>query len=544
MSAPRSAGPRLVLAVLMALCAGLLLYLGRGLTFFFDEWDFVQRRAGGVESLLEPHNEHLSLLPVAIYKSLFATVGLDSYWVFRALVVAVHLAVAVLIYRLAAPRVGRWGAVVAAVPILFLGRAWQDLLWAFQIGFVGSVALGLGALLALERGDRRGDALAALALGGSIACSSLGVPFAIGIAAELAWSRRWSRLWVVAAPAALYAVWYAGYGASTIEAGNIGPGLEWAVEAAAAAAGAVLGVGTGTGWLALAVVAALVAWTIARPAASNERLSPRIVGLFVAVLAFWALTGAARADVTPPDTSRYLYIGAVGIVLILVEALRSRDLGTPALAVAAAVASLGAVLGSDELRGGGRELRSITDVVRAELGALQLLGGRVKQDFRPDLRRAPQIFAGEYFAAVRRTGDSPADGTVEIQRAGGEARAEVDRMLIDAGTFLLQEVGDGAAGTMPPEIVMADGAVVTEGGCLILDAGTLEVVAPARGLLLRSGPGPAEIRFRRYFEEYQQISLTPLPARLSRALPASDAGPTARQVRIDSRSEVTACSLA
>ena len=30
----------------------------------------------------------------------------------------------------------------------------------FQMGFMGSLACGLGALLALERGDRRGDWLA------------------------------------------------------------------------------------------------------------------------------------------------------------------------------------------------------------------------------------------------------------------------------------------------------------------------------------------------------------------------------------------------
>ena len=116
----------LVLAGLMAVCAAGLLYAGRALTFYYDEWDFVQGRRGWtVDTFLQPHNEHLSLVPVAIFKLLFVTAGLDHYWVYRAVNVGFHLICVALLYVLARRRLGPWLALAAAVPILFLGSAWR-----------------------------------------------------------------------------------------------------------------------------------------------------------------------------------------------------------------------------------------------------------------------------------------------------------------------------------------------------------------------------------------------------------------------------------
>ncbi len=73
MLAARSARASPVLAVLLCGCGVLLLYAGRHLTFFYDEWSFIlQRRGGGVDTYLNPHNGHLVLFSVIIYKLLFA----------------------------------------------------------------------------------------------------------------------------------------------------------------------------------------------------------------------------------------------------------------------------------------------------------------------------------------------------------------------------------------------------------------------------------------------------------------------------------------
>ena len=68
-------------------------HLGRGLTFFFDEWDFViGRRAGWSDALWQPHNGHLSVLPVLAYRAMFALVGLEHYRAYRWMGIAAHLA--------------------------------------------------------------------------------------------------------------------------------------------------------------------------------------------------------------------------------------------------------------------------------------------------------------------------------------------------------------------------------------------------------------------------------------------------------------------
>src|SRR2546426_3183670 len=62
------------LAVAMAAAAGGLWWLGRGTTFFFDEWNFVTLRSrGGLDTLLQSHNGHLYAVPAVLYRLLFAT---------------------------------------------------------------------------------------------------------------------------------------------------------------------------------------------------------------------------------------------------------------------------------------------------------------------------------------------------------------------------------------------------------------------------------------------------------------------------------------
>ena len=52
-------------------------------------------------------------------------------------------------------RVGDWPALLMTLPILFLGAAFEDLFWFSSITFLGSMACGLGMLVALDRRDKR-----------------------------------------------------------------------------------------------------------------------------------------------------------------------------------------------------------------------------------------------------------------------------------------------------------------------------------------------------------------------------------------------------
>src|SRR5215467_1900822 len=66
------AGDGLFAAGLVALLAWAA-WCGRGVWFFIDEWKVITRYHNG--DWLEPFNGHLSLVPIATYRILLATVG-------------------------------------------------------------------------------------------------------------------------------------------------------------------------------------------------------------------------------------------------------------------------------------------------------------------------------------------------------------------------------------------------------------------------------------------------------------------------------------
>ena len=67
-------------AMVAACVAGALaiVWLARGWDlFFYDEWGTIfYRRSGGLDAFLAPHNGHLQAVVIAVYRALFATVGL------------------------------------------------------------------------------------------------------------------------------------------------------------------------------------------------------------------------------------------------------------------------------------------------------------------------------------------------------------------------------------------------------------------------------------------------------------------------------------
>ena len=128
---------------------------------------------------------------------------------------ASFLASVALLYVYLRRRVGDWVALAAVLPILVMGSAYEDLLSAFQIGYFGSMAFGIGALLAIERADGRGDAFACVLLVASLAFAEIALAFAAGVLVAIALQRGpLRRAWVVAVPILLYAVWYPTFGQS------------------------------------------------------------------------------------------------------------------------------------------------------------------------------------------------------------------------------------------------------------------------------------------------------------------------------------------
>jgi hypothetical protein len=522
-----AAGERFVLAIfaLLVIVAFVLLYRkGLGTTFYSDEWNFVMNRRGwDAETFLRPHNEHLSLLPVLVFKLLFVTVGLDSYGVYRALLLLVHVICVALMYVLARERVEAPLALAVAALVLFLGAAWNDLLVPFQISFLLSVAAGLGMLIALERVDFGGAASVAVLLAVSLASSSVGVAFAAAAVVHvLLRGDRLRRLWAVGLPVLLYLVWLVAYGDPTATSGDRtiielvrdnGPAAPGHVATAVAAAiGAVAGLGIDWGRpLALAGFL-LLAFQVVR----SRVLSLRLYALLAAAAAYWGLAAVFRAHVTLPTDSRYLYLGAILVLLLALEILPPVAVGPRVLVVVGVVVAAAALANFGSLRDGSRYLQDWSRYLRAELGALELAGPATRSDFKPDPVRAPDITAGKYFAAIRDYG-SPASSASEIARAGEAERQAADSVLLQALGASAFPGGSIAPGAPPIVEAASNGQAAARRGCVrFVPSGAgaaLDLNVPAGGLVVDSGgTAPTELRLRSFATAFPQQPFTSLPA--------------------------------
>ena len=75
-----------------------LVWFGRDMTFYHDEFAFLLLRDLSVDGVFSPHNEHLSATLVVLYRVLLGTVGMASYWPYLAVTFALHVVVASIVY--------------------------------------------------------------------------------------------------------------------------------------------------------------------------------------------------------------------------------------------------------------------------------------------------------------------------------------------------------------------------------------------------------------------------------------------------------------
>ena len=127
------------------------LHVGRHQWFLVDEWVFLTNTGFGPHDLLAPYNAHWTTLPILAYRSLFALAGLRSYVPYQLVTIGLHLGTAALL-RVIMRRVGvgPWIATLAASLFVFFGAGAQNVLWAFQMTFVGALVLGLVSLVLLR----------------------------------------------------------------------------------------------------------------------------------------------------------------------------------------------------------------------------------------------------------------------------------------------------------------------------------------------------------------------------------------------------------
>ncbi|HEV7482158.1 MAG TPA: hypothetical protein VGO13_03575 [Solirubrobacterales bacterium] len=460
----RGAAAALLGLALLAAAAVLLSY-GHGLTWFQDSWEFLMNRRGfSADAIFTPHNEHIVLIPVLITQLSLRLFGMDSMLPEQVVLTVLLLGTAALVFIYVRRRVGAWPALMAAVLLAFLGPAWQDLLWPFQVGFVGSALTGVAMLLALEGEDRRWDVGACALLALSIGFSSLGLAFAVAAAVDILQRRRslgWRRAYVVVAPLALYALWYLGWGHDAenhLSAHNVLVSPRYVVEGLSAAVGSLLALATifdeavGRSDWGYVVLVALVGLTIyAR--VRGRRFSPGLWPVLAAGATFWFLAGFNAIPGREAWSSRYLYVGALFVLLIGAELLKGVRFSRWVLLAGGAVTLVVVGFNLVPLREGRDFFKQQTVLTRADLGAIEIAAGSVEPGFRlpPEIAGTSflnEIEAGEYLTAVREYG-SPAYTPGELASAPEAGRKQADLVLANALPVSIEAdapAGSGAAG--------------------------------------------------------------------------------------------------
>jgi hypothetical protein len=481
----------LLLGLALVAAAATLFSLSSELTFFQDSWAFLMnRRELSADALLQPHNEHIVVLPVAIFQLLLHTFGMSSTRPEFAALTLFLLATAIALFAYVRRRTGPWPALMAATVLLFLGPAWQDLLWPFQIGLVGSVLCGVAMLLALDRDDERGDALACGLLILACGFSSLGLAFAVAAAVDVLQRRRdrgLRRAYLVAVPLALYAAWYLGWGhdaESHLSLHNVlvSPRFVW--QSLIGSTDSLLALATifdetvGRSKWAIPVLAVALAWAV-RARRRGWRFPPDVWPVLAAALTFWLLAAFNFIPGREPYSSRYLYVSCIFVLLIGANLLRGARFSRPALLVGGALTL--AIVGFNlvPLREGRDFLREQTVLTRSDLAAIEIARESVDPAFglTPEVAGSSylvNVTAGEYLAAADEYG-SPAYTPAELAVAPAPGRAQADVVLANALPVAIEtETGSdsaagrrcatlpGASGAPAPSLLLAPGVTAIE----------------------------------------------------------------------------------
>ncbi len=442
------------LGLAMAGAATLILYFSRGLTFTVDElvW-FMQSPHLDLHTALEPHGGHLTLTARVVYKAIFEIFG-DSYLPFRLLVVVTQLVTVALFFVYARRRLGGLVALAPCLVLLVFGSDSLHVLNGNGFTVIGALGCGIGALLALERRDTAGDLLACglLCLGLATYTVALGFVAAVAVAVLLG-EDRWRRIWIPVVPTALYAAWWLWSLNSAINGGdstalsNILLFPSKAFEACSAVLGSLTGLdGVGGGLAAQAGPTLTVIAVVALVWRLHRGEVPRALWAALAIpIVLWSLVSIAKLR-TPSDP-RYLYPGAIAVLLVGVEAARGVRWSSFALGILLAIAIGGAATGAWLLKNDGAAYRNgYTAQAKAELTAIDIAGNRADPSFDPADKLGLDSALTYPFAEVRARGIPATAAYLEAARKYGalgyadsqiaglseSARARIDAVLADA----------------------------------------------------------------------------------------------------------------
>ena len=297
-----------------------LFSLTKNQTFLNEEWTWLTDRSHlSFDALLDENFGHMSLIPATIYLVIFHLFGLDSYEVFRLVLIFFNLATILFAFGLIRRRHGLVIGGSLAVAIALLGTGAQNFIWTLQIGPASGFLFFLISLRCLEKAESSGGnkwaliTCLTLAISAASAGSGMGALFVLCMLTLFGGKAR--RLWWVGLlPTFFFIIWYF----LKVDSSSLKPKLHllpsYIWQLASEAVAGFLGVGAIFGGLAFAGMCIYLfrQWRC-------QKVSLRTLSFPLYICFYWATAAYARAGIAPASSSRYVYIGVVSLVLAVSE---------------------------------------------------------------------------------------------------------------------------------------------------------------------------------------------------------------------------------
>jgi hypothetical protein len=573
-------------------------WLGRGTTFFYDEWNFVMAYHQGLWSaMITPHVGQLVAVPVIVYRTMFALVGLHLYWPYRLVGIVFELLMTTVFFVYLRQRARPLVALLGATALLASGQAFQDILWPFELTFTVSLAAGAGALMLLDRNDKLGETCAAVCIAVAVTSSGFGLVFIAGVTVGTVWSALWGdvrkgargldmakrlrRLWVVVPGLGLYLSWYIHDQVGDAVFSRLHELPLYVAQSAGYGVGSLLGL---RGIVPSEILAGFLAVVLAVRLSLDLRGSAKLAMGLAAALTFWTLAALARGE-GGAGSSRYLQPDGLLILWVLAElgtgpwittVLSRFDIrakrhpavtqaktkarpsaaptpSRPANAMVAALAVmvvLAACSNSYTLVDGSDGLRQDSVLVKGDLRAVELAGNRLPANFQPVPVDAPQISVGPYLEAVAALG-SPADSYAQLLAAPEDVRASADGLLVLAVQPAVKPIEKANAATRgrerSPDLVNA--RCTSKAGGAEDAEGQLQLGLGPAGLFIAAPSSAAvQVRLRLFSSQFPAAPTATVPAGSAAQFvlraPLSHLSLSWRaQLTTDSQGTIEACSL-
>lgn len=338
-----------------------LVLLNRGTWFFGDDYAVIVGRwrmvheGNWTDALFSPHNEHPILPTAVVFLALQSLFGLHHPILFAMPMITAHVVIVFCSGLILTRHLrSRALAIAGLVALVFLSAGWENLLWTFQFGFVGAVALGFVHHLLVVDENAATKRLVVGAVAGTLGALAQGhgIVLVTATALVLMLQHRWRALMISVAPVyAVFLVWYVSFGRladhpSATWRQRLGlPQFVWrGVVASFDGMFHLPGVGVlmviGIGYALVRYVDLQLRW-----------LTP--LALAIAALAFYSLTGFARiyGGIDQAAASRYVYVGIVLLLPLVFVALDSVvTVGRRTTLLAAVLAAWLALAGAAEFR--------------------------------------------------------------------------------------------------------------------------------------------------------------------------------------------------